>query len=176
MPSSHTPFLTNHGGVQAAKKGIWKYGSILISHVRCPRLADCSKVFRWFSCGSREIMATEMLLVCGGDSNRSGQPEPRILENCRLLWNSVRDSTSFYSLVFLPQQLLFRSSCKNIIVFALVFWKNMLLLSPPLCLSEENLLTGWKGLCWQGWPACPPLCTMRVRAILKAGVGTCCIK
>lgn len=44
MPSSHTPFLTHHGGKQAAKKRIWKYKSLLISHVRCHILVDCCSV------------------------------------------------------------------------------------------------------------------------------------
>lgn len=42
MPSSHTHL--DHGGQQAAQKGVWEFKSLFISHVRCPVLADCSSV------------------------------------------------------------------------------------------------------------------------------------
>lgn len=109
MPSSHTAFLTHHGGKQAAKKRIWKFRS-LISHVRCQILESLC----CFSCGSHKIMATEMLLVCGEDSNRFGPLEHSILrKTCFLLWNSRRDSASFLLLWLLTLQLSFRSSFKK---------------------------------------------------------------
>lgn len=77
MPSSHTP--VDHGGKQAAaEKGISKLRALHVSHVRFHILGDSCSVdlvllLPLFPCGSHKITAAEMLLVCGGDSNRPGQ-------------------------------------------------------------------------------------------------------
>lgn len=63
-------------------------------------------------------MATEMFLGCGEDSNRFGQLEHRINKNCFLLWNSVRDSSTFYSAVFLLCSYYPGQAVKNILVLA----------------------------------------------------------
>lgn len=56
--------------------------------------------FCHFSCGSHKIMGTEMLLVCGEDTNRSGQLEHSIPENLASFYGTwVEILPLFYSAV-----------------------------------------------------------------------------
>ncbi len=97
MPSSHTPL--DHGGKQAAKKRISRCRLLLISHVsfRVKRILVVRRAFCCFSCGSHRNIPTEMLLVCGEDSNRFRQLHSWKLSF--LLWNLDRDCASFHSAV-----------------------------------------------------------------------------
>lgn len=103
MPSSHNPL--DYGGKQAAKKKVWNPRSLHVSHVRFQSLIDCCLVegfFVCFSCGTHKIMATEILLVCGEDLNRSGQLGQRILENLASIYGAwLKFMPLFYSSVFL---------------------------------------------------------------------------
>lgn len=87
----------DYGGKQAAKKKVWNYRSLHISHVRFESLLDCCCVegFCCFSCGTHKILAIEVLLVCGEDLNRPGQLGHSILENFSFhLWSLGKVSAS----------------------------------------------------------------------------------
>lgn len=103
MPSSHTPF-----GPWRKTRSKEKVLEVPVAPHLTRKTQNFAGFFAarrvscCFSCGSHRIMATEMLLVCGEDSNRFGLLEHGILETLASFYGTLgRAYASFYSSVFL---------------------------------------------------------------------------